>query len=73
MVHILILDTQQQDEAAPSLIVQHTGTAARLMGHGQIEVIVKIKEELIIQDKNQSIPMQLPKCKYELKRQYLVK
>ena len=43
------------------------------MGHGQIEVIVKIKEELIIQDKNQSIPMQLPKCKYELKRQYLIK
>ena len=42
------------------------------MGHGQIEVIVKIKEELIIQDKNQSIPMQLPKCKYELKRQYLI-
>ena len=24
------------------------------MGHGQIEVIVKIKEKLIIQDKNQS-------------------
>ena len=37
------------------------------MGHEQIEVIGKIKEKLIIQDKNQNIPMQLPKCKYELK------